>query len=218
MVKAVIFDMDGTLVNSERMINGVMQSLFQDVGIVVTEEEDRELVGRPIDANWAHLKEKHGLKHTVEELVEWNLQRYFEHAEKGLGFELMPGVEDFLKELHSAQIHKGLSTSSPRPIMHKIIGTFDLHHHLPVLSSADDVVHGKPAPDIFLRTAELLGVDPKDCVVFEDAAHGVTGAKAAGMKCIGYSQNGGNRQDISEADKIIDCYTRLTLDDLHELF
>lgn len=210
--------MDGTLVNSERMIKGVMQSLFDDVGIVVTEEEDRELVGRPIHTNWTHLKEKHGIKYSVDELVEQNLKRYFEHAEKGLGFELMPGVEHFLNELHGAQIHKGLSTSSPHDIMHKVIDSFDLHAYLPVLSSADDVKHGKPAPDIFLRTAELLGVDPEDCVVFEDAAHGVVGAKAAGMKCVGYSQNGANRQDISGADKIIDCYTKLTIDELHELF
>lgn len=130
----------------------------------------------------------------------------------------MPGVEEFLQELRNAQIHKGLSTSSPRDIMHKVIGSFELHSHLPVLSSADDVKHGKPAPDIFLRTAELLGVAPENCVVFEDAAHGITGAKAAGMKCVGYSQNGANRQDISGADKIIDCYTNLTLKELHELF
>lgn len=218
MLKAVIFDMDGTLVNNEQMIKGVMQSLFDDVGIVVTEEEDKTLVGRPLRKNWTYLKEQHGLKQSVDELLEKNLQRYFEHAEQGLGFELMPGVENFLKELHRSQVHKGLSTSSPREIMHKVIGSFDLYNYLPVLSSADDVVHGKPAPDIFLRTAELLGVNPENCVVFEDAAHGIAGAKAAGMKSIGYSQNGNNTQDISGADKIIDCYTNLTLEDLHELF
>ncbi|MGB4491550.1 MAG: HAD-IA family hydrolase, partial [Halanaerobiales bacterium] len=77
---------------------------------------------------------------------------------------------------------------------------------------------GKPHPEIFLTTAEKLGVNPEDCVVIEDSRNGVLAAKAAGMKCIGFKNANSGDQDLSEADLIVSSYKKLTIEDIQNLF
>lgn len=217
MFKAAIFDLDGTLISTEGMLGPFMQGLFGEVGIVVTPEEHKKLVGRPIHVNWADLKRKHGLKQTVDDLVEFTKERFIKRVGDMSEVHLMPGVEDLLEAFRKADYQLGVSTSAPRELLQKFLREFEIDKYFRGTSAAEDVENGKPAPDNFLRTAGLLGVEPGKCVVFEDSTNGIAGAKAAGMTCIAYSQRGRNPQDLSQADKIIDCYTKVSLEDMYGL-
>lgn len=217
-MKAAIFDMDGTLVNSERFWRAVMKKIFSDLKMDVSHEEYLSLVGVPMHDNWVKMKKKHNLDFPVEELMDINRKTYYEQVEKSGGLSPMPGIVDLLSELRDEGVAMGVATSAPRDVMHHVLDELVLKPFFGGLSSADDVVNGKPAPDIFLRTAGLLGAGAQDCVVFEDAYSGITGAKAAGMKCVAYSNGGRNTQDMSGADFVVDSYGQLKLDEIRSLF
>lgn len=210
--------MDGTLVDNDGFIRGVMDSLFEELGVDTSDEMHLKNTGRPMRVIWAELKNKYGLKQSVDELLELNKQRYFDHHIASDGHVLMPGIWDLMEKMEEQRMLMGVATSASRPVMERVLHELNLKRFLSGVSSADDVTHGKPAPDIFLRTAELMGVEPKDCVVFEDAAHGIAGAKAAGMKTVAYSQQGKSRQDLSAADLIVHDYQTLNLEDVRRLW
>lgn len=217
-MKAVIFDMDGTLVDNDGFIRGVMDSLYGELGFSLTPEEHDMNVGKPMRVIWAELKNKHGLKESVDELLHLNKERYFEHHIASDGHVLMPGIWELMEKMEEQGLLMGVATSASRAVMERVLHELNLKRFLSGISSADDVEFGKPHPDIFLRTAELMDVEPADCVVFEDAAHGIAGAKAAGMKTVGYAQQGQSRQDLSAADLIVHDYQTLHLEDVRKLW
>jgi beta-phosphoglucomutase len=124
----------------------------------------------------------------------------------------LPGAREWLASLHEAGWKQAIASSAPRLNVETLLRVLDLDRYLEAIVSAEEVTRGKPDPDVFLAAAEKLGVPPSRCIVVEDAAAGVEGARRGGMKSIGVTKNGTLAADLcvmSLADLPADAFERL---------
>ena len=130
----------------------------------------------------------------------------------------LPGARELLAQLHAAGYHQALGSSAPVANIETIIRLLGLAPFLDGFVSGEHVAHGKPAPDIFLAGAALLGAAPERCVVFEDAPAGVAAARAGGMRCIGVRRAGQpDAPGLEAADRVVDSLRDLSVSDIDDL-
>jgi beta-phosphoglucomutase family hydrolase len=202
-VKAVIFDMDGVLVDTEPIYFAANRELFERLGFSVMQEGYARFIGLDASRMWAQLKAEHALPQPIPELV--NLERdAMYRALLQASLTPMEGLIPLLDDLQRRGIRLAIASSSAHRIINTILEKTGVRAYFAAIASGEDVAHGKPAPDIFLLAAARLGVAPQDCTVIEDAAAGVRGAKAAGMRVIGYRNPHSGEQDLGEADEVIE--------------
>lgn len=183
MTPAFVFDLDGTLVDSEHNYLAAEQRLLAEHGIVGFDEAaKRRYVGISTREMMLDLHRRYRLAAPVDELIDRKNRYYLELA--GRHTPVFPRMRDFVALLaergHPLAVASG---SSPRVLEVVLAGT-GLAGHFDVVVSAEEVLRGKPEPDLFLEAARRLGVPPARCVVVEDARHGVLAAQRAGMACI----------------------------------
>lgn len=203
MIQAVIFDMDGVLVDSEPVYFAANQRLFAGLGIRVDAASYARFVGLDANLMWSALKQENGLQQSVPELVRMEADGML----KGLlqaDLQPMAGAEDLLAGLREKGMRLAVASSSSRAVIATVLSKLGLSHFFPVTVSGEQVAHGKPAPDIFLETAKELGVAAQHCLVIEDSAAGVRAARAAGMLVAGFSNPGSGEQDLSAAERVIE--------------
>lgn len=181
-IEAVIFDLDGTLIDSEENYFLADEELLRRRRIVFTREDKKPYIGGGNLEMMADLKRRFHLLPTPKELADEKNEIYLDLALK------QTQVFPKMKELWNAARERGLpiavaSGSSP-VVLGRLLDRLLLSGEACAIVSAEEVSHGKPAPDIFLEAARRLSVDPKACVVLEDSRHGVAAARAAGMACI----------------------------------
>lgn len=183
MIKAAIFDMDGLLINSEPLWQQSEYMVFTDLGVPLKDEIFVQLMGRRIDEVVDILYSKFPWKgKTKEETIQAIIDNLIcLIKEKG---EPMPGVEETLKLLKKNNYKIALASSSYFKIIDTVLDSLNIRDYFEVIHSAEIEEYGKPHPQIFISTANMLGVKPEECVVFEDSIHGVIAALAANMKCI----------------------------------
>ncbi|MFD9075593.1 HAD family hydrolase [Streptomyces lasiicapitis] len=180
---SVIFDLDGTLVDSEPNYFEAGRQLLAEHGITDFTWQDHETyVGSSTQETLALWKERYGLTAPHPDLLAEKNRRYLELARAST--RVYPEMRKFVERLYDAGVPMAVASGSSRPAIEAILAGTGLDAHLTTLVSADEVAHGKPAPDVFLAAAALLGAAPADCVVLEDAAPGALAAKAAGMRCV----------------------------------
>lgn len=180
---AVLFDMDGVVVDSERYwvpkeTETILPEVVPDQGVAVD-----ELTGRPYTEMFTYLDSNYDVAVTRERFLE-----LFDEAAREIYGEqasLLDGFEDICRDLRDRDVGIALVTSSPYEWLNIVLDRFDLTFDAVV--SGDDVEAGKPAPDIYQRAAREMGERPDDCIAVEDSANGVASAKAAGAYCIGYT-------------------------------
>ncbi len=180
-VRAVIFDMDGVLVDSGAHHRDAWRAMFRDLGVAPPPEFWRITIGRPADEAVALLVD--GVDRTeARRLAERKRGHYARLARRGI----MPvaGVIAFVEALASAGIPRAVATSATRRDLERVLGALGLRGRFDLVVTADDVRWGKPHPEVYLKAAAGLGLDPSACVVFEDAVVGVQAARAAGMRVI----------------------------------
>jgi beta-phosphoglucomutase len=206
---AVIFDMDGVLVNSEPFYVEVEQTNFRHLGLEISEEEHQTYQGTATDRMWELIKERHGIQHPVDELVEMTnnlVTPYFNSLEK---MEPMQGVKNLIEKLKEKGVPLALASSSYSDVIEIILQKTGLKKYFDAVVSSQMAGTSKPEPDIFLLAAKKLGVSPEKCVVIEDSTNGIKAAKAAGMFCIAFAGPGSELQDQSQADLIIEDFGEL---------
>jgi len=125
---------------------------------------------------------------------------------------------ELLKELRYNKVKIALASSSSVEVINVFISKLGVGHYFQQIISGDFVEKGKPAPDIFIHTAQALQESSANCVVIEDSANGVKAAKAAGMKCIGFLSPNSGAQDLSPADMVVDDFTKLTVSIIKALY
>ena len=209
MIKAFIFDMDGVIIDSEPLHIESDKMVGREFGIELTDEELLQYVGMNDEWLWSKLAKKYKINTAIDEILKMQYLNKIKLLETGK-FQKIKGVDDLISDLRVKGIKTALASSSAVRFIQSVLDKLELTDSFEVTVSGEDVENGKPAPDIFLRAAELLNVSPKECVVLEDAMHGINGAKKAGMKCIGFKNPNSGNQDLSNADKIV--YTLEGLD------
>ena len=179
-IEAVIFDLDGTLVDSMGMWHEVDVRFMEEHGYSIVPGLSEEIEGMSMTETAEWFIKKYNLDQTVESLKdEWNnIAKYaYEH-------EIQPKSHalEFLKTLKEHGIKTGISTSNSTVLMNTCLAATGIGKYIDVASSGCMVEHGKPAPDIYLASAKELGVNPNKCLVFEDIVNGIKAGKAAGMR------------------------------------
>ncbi len=203
---ALIFDMDGVLVDTEPIYFAANNHIFNQLGFSVNHAGYARFIGLDAHRMWSQLKAEQNLPQSVDALVKMEKAGMVSGL---LAADLSPmaGLSDLLAELASRGVALALASSSSHRVIEIILRKLGFAHTFAAIASGEDVTHGKPAPDIFLLAAQRLGAAPATCTVIEDSANGVRGAKAAGMRCVGFRNPGSGAQDLSEADVIIDGFT-----------
>ncbi len=217
MIKAVIFDMDGVIIDSEPIYHRVEKILFNRLGIKISEDEHYSFVGMSMDMIWEKILRNNKLKYKKEELIKLhkdNMISSFQNEEK---LTPLPNLVEFIERLIDNNFKIALASSSPRILIDIILKKLEIKNFFEVIISGEDVENGKPFPDIFLLTAKHLGCKPSECLVIEDSKNGVSAAKKAHMKCIGFKNSNSGKQDLSFADMIIDNFSALHVKDIRSL-
>jgi HAD superfamily hydrolase (TIGR01509 family) len=202
MLKAVILDMDGVIIDSEPFHREVCRRIFKSLGIDVPEEEYFRYIGVSNTNMWTAIKRTYRLNQSVNKLVAMQVFGNMEFMKKER-VDPVDGIFELLSGLQEAGFLIGLASSSPHQIIEMVLDAFNIKQYFDCVVSGADFENGKPAPDIFLKAAAMLNVLPEQCVVVEDATHGVHAAKAARMKCIGFINVNSAGQDLCKADLII---------------
>ncbi|MFJ8635769.1 HAD family hydrolase [Streptomyces sp. NPDC093568] len=180
---SVIFDLDGTLVDSEPNYFEAGRRLLAEHGIPDFTWADHERhVGISTLETVTRWKREYGLDASVDDLLADKNRRYLELARAAT--RVYPEMREFVELLAADVVPMAVASGSSRAAITAILTGTGLDARLRTVVSADEVARGKPAPDIFLEAARRLGATPADCVVVEDAAPGAAAAHAAGMRCI----------------------------------
>ena len=208
MLKAVIFDMDGVLVDSEPIYYEIEKKNFRKLGLKISEREHLSFKGMTGKGMWSLLKKKYGLPQPLNELILSARKITLERMAVEKNLKPILGVVPLLSALKRHGVKLLLATSASKECMDLLLAVLKLGQYFEHKVCAADVEHGKPAPDIFLAAAKRAGVHPMSCIVFEDSRNGVLAAKRAGMKCIGYDDSA-IKQDLSSADLIIDSFDKI---------
>ncbi len=177
-IKAVVFDLDGLMLNTEDVFELAGQELLARRGKQMTDLIRRRMIGRrPLEAFKA-LTELTGITEPVSDLIDETREIFSGFAEQHL--DCMPGLFDLLDLIEAHQLPRAVATSSPRQYMETLLSRFDLLKRFQVTLTAEDVTHGKPHPEIYLTAAERLNIASSSILVLEDSEAGTRAAAAAG--------------------------------------
>jgi HAD superfamily hydrolase (TIGR01509 family) len=179
---AILFDMDGLLLDTERISRASMIEVMRDMGYPMTEAIFAELIGVPVDGNRAQLAAHFGADFDYDLMRD--RQRALNEARHGLSRPLRPGAEAIVRLVRDMGLPSAVATSSMRDKTLSHLAHTGLMPHFDAVVTREDVARGKPHPDLYLAAAAALGVAPAACLALEDSHNGVRAAHAAGVPVI----------------------------------
>ncbi len=177
--KAIIFDIDGTLLDSMGMWADIDREYLGKFGIPRPDDLQRLIEGLSYYETAVFFKEYFHIPDTLEQIQEDWAEMAFERYVRTTPFKA--GAEDFIREAHRRGIPMGIASSNSRELIEAMMDERGMHGYFATIETSGDYENSKPAPDIYLGAAEHLGVAPEDCLVFEDIIAGIQAGKSAGM-------------------------------------
>lgn len=217
MRQCVIFDMDGVIIDSEPVHIACEKEIIRLLGLHIPEQEHHAFIGTTDEIMWSKIAEMHKLPINVPYIIQLKKSLYMEHLKKNNHLSPVSYISELIANLHRNKFLLALASSSPHEQIDYILNTFGIRDYFQSVVSGEDVKVGKPDPEIFMKAAELLNVSAGSCVVIEDSYNGVTAAKSANMKCIGFKNPNSGNQDLSNADRIVHSFREISLDMIREL-
>ena len=203
MLKAVIFDMDGVIIDSEPMHRKAYHDMFKEVGIEVSTELYESFTGQSTINICKKLCDHFNLNTTPEALVALKRKHYKQFFDTDSNLDLIEGVLDLIKNYYENGLTLVLGSSASMSGINMIFERFNLNQYFKNKLSGADLKQSKPHPEIFEKAAETTGFKKAKCLVIEDSTNGIQAAKSAGIYCIGYDSFHSKNQDYSKADKVI---------------
>lgn len=178
-IKAVLFDLDGTLVESMSMWGDIDVDYLKKFHIPVPEGLQKAIEGLSMYQTAVYFKENFAIEDSLENIMdEWNRMAYEKYTTE---IPLKPGVRAFLDVLKSKNIPCGIATSNSRILTEAILKSHQVENYFSVMVTGDEITNGKPNPEVYLEAAKKLDIAPEHCLVFEDIPFGIMAGKRAGM-------------------------------------
>ena len=179
-IEAVIFDLDGSLVDSMWMWRKIDIEYLGRFGLCVPDDLQERIEGMSFHETAVYFKTEFSLEDPLDKIKDdWN-QIAWDKYEREVP--LKPGIPEFLDNCKKNGIRLGIATSNSRELVENVAGTHGLKNYFSCIMTGCDVGRGKPAPDIYLAVAKELGTAPEKCLVFEDIVPGIQAGKSAGMR------------------------------------
>lgn len=211
-VRAVIFDMDGVLLDSEPIHFDALNDMLAGYGYRLMPEENQYLLGTTVKGSFRWLAQRFELADPLQTYID----QYHDKVLVRLQGTLEPavGLHDLLSDLRARHVATALASSSPRTWIAATLQSLGVGDYFSVVVSGDDVGKSKPEPDIYIRAAELLGIEPNHCLVVEDSPAGMLAGKRAGMAVVGVRTPYTAHLDLTAADLLVGSLEEVDIRDV----
>lgn len=218
MIKTVIFDMDGVIVDTEPVHRYAYYLQFSELNIEVPEEMYTSFTGFSTKNTFQSIKNYFpSVEQEVEDLIQRKRNIFNDAFDTKEDLYLLDGVENLIKDLYLNGIQLILASSASKVTIDRVFTRFNLHQYFTDIVSGEDFPQSKPNPAIFNHAASLSIAPKEECIIIEDSTNGIKAAKGAGIYCVGYRSEHSNLQDYSEADLVIDHFTELNAQKIAQL-
>jgi beta-phosphoglucomutase family hydrolase len=213
-IEAVLWDMDGVIADSGPYHLAAWQEIFGQRGVKFTAEDFKHSFGLRNDSIIRNTLGKDLAQAKIYAIAQEKEVTFRRLA--GGRIKPLPGALELIESLRNNGFRMAIASSAPMENIELVTGTLGIAGCFQALVTGHDVTEGKPSPQVFLLAAQRLGVNPANCLVIEDAVAGVTASKRAGMYCLAVT-NTYTRQELAEADLIVDSLEKVTIDDIKKL-
>lgn len=217
MLKAVLFDMDGVIVDTEPLHRKAYFKMFDDVKIEVTEALYNSFTGQSTINICKRLVNHFNLENSPQELVNTKRKHFKYLFQNDTELALIDGVLDLIKDYHNNGLKLVVASSASMPNINRIFDRFDLNPYFMGKFSGADLKNSKPHPEIFVKAANHTGYKKNECMVIEDSTNGIKAAYDAGIFCVGFKSPHSSNQDYSLANITITNYNEILYDKAIEL-
>ena len=209
MLKAVIFDMDGVIVDSEPLHRKAYQRMFFDFELEVSNELYESFTGQSTQVICEILCNLFNLNYKAELLVNRKRKHFELLFDEDDELSLIEGVLDLIKDYYKSGLNLILASSASMQNINRIFKRFDLDSYFKCKLSGADLKASKPHPEIFIKATEASGFLKENCLVIEDSTNGISAAKSAGLFCVGFNSANSKNQNYTDADMIIESFKEI---------
>ena len=217
MLEAIIFDMDGVLVDSEYTYFQSKSQILSEAGHEVEDSYHFQFMGTTSDYMWEKMKQEFSLPLSVAEYIQ-QMTALRQAMIKRDGIRVIPHVQEFVKGLSQAGLKLAVASYSSLAEIKVNLAEIGLSEYFSEVVSTEEVEHSKPAPDVYLAAAERIGIMPENCLGIEDTKNGTGAVRNAGMVCVGFANPAFPKQDLAFADRVVSSFSELDADSLTKIY
>ncbi len=218
MLKAVIFDMDGVIVDTEPLHREAYHSMFNAVGIAVSETLYESFTGQSTINVCKQLCKHFNLTETPQTLVDLKREFFKSLFFNNGGLALIDGILDLIKDYYNNGLKLVLASSASMLTINNVFTRFELDQYFIDKLSGADLKASKPHPEIFEKAAKSTGFSKNECLVIEDSTSGIKAANAAEIYCVGFKSINSKNQDYSTANKVITSFSEINYSKIEAIF
>ena len=218
MLKAVIFDMDGVIVNSEPLHRKAYFDMFEEFNLNVSNRLYESFTGKSTSAICKELCKIFDLSISHEKLMLSKRKHFKTIFDNDPEFQMIDGALSLIKNYFYNNLTLILASSASMTNINRIFKKFDLDKFFKAKISGADLKESKPNPEIFIKAAKLSGFNKSECIVIEDSTNGITASKSAGIYCIGFNSPNSKNQNYNKADLVISNFNEIRFDYLNKNF